>query len=261
MSDDAGEIVLSMTEVHKGFGDVEVVRGASLEVRRGETLAIIGASGCGKSVALRMLIGLLWPDEGSVAYEGRKLEEMESEELARMRRDVAYVFQEDALFDSMSVLENVTYALVEHTKQGDAEMIARAWECLELVGLGQKERPNILGQMPAELSGGMRRRVALARSIALVPKVILYDEPMGGLDPANCRRIADMIANLQAEYSLTSVVVTHHLPSVWRIADRVALMHEGRFLHVAPTEEFQALADPIVESFVSTEIKPPEEWV
>src|SRR5690606_9321342 len=133
---------------HKAFGDVKVVRGASLEIRQGETLAIIGASGCGKSVALRTLIGLLWPEEGSVSYKGRQLDEMESDELARMRKDVAYVFQEDALFDSMTVLENVTYALVEHTKQSDDEMVARAWECLELVGLGRSERPDILGKMP-----------------------------------------------------------------------------------------------------------------
>ncbi len=250
-----------MRGVSKAFDDNLVIENADLDVLEGETLAIIGPSGCGKSVALRMLIGLMWPDEGKVFYRGRPLDEMSDDQLAEVRREVSYVFQEDALFDSMTVLENVTYAMVEHTKSTDEEMVARAWECLELVGLGKKERPQILEQMPAELSGGMRRRVSLARAVALVPRVILYDEPMGGLDPANCRRIADMVANMQAQYDLTSVVVTHHLPSVWHVADRVAMMHEKRFHWIAPTEEFRQIDDPIVEAFVSTEIKPPEEWV
>lgn len=257
---DPKDTVLSLRGVSKWFDDNLVIQNADLDVFEGETLAIIGPSGCGKSVALRMMIGLMWPDEGTVYYRGRALDEMEDEELASVRREVSYVFQEDALFDSMTVLENVAYAMIEHTQSTDEQMVERAWECLELVGLGKAERPEILGQMPAELSGGMRRRVSLARAVALVPRVILYDEPMGGLDPANCRRIADMVADMQSQYDLTSVVVTHHLPSVWHVADRVALMHDKAFKYVAPVDEFREIDDPIVESFISTEIKPPDQW-
>ena len=252
--------VLEMRSVSKAFEGKVVLKGASITVFEGETLAIIGASGCGKSVALRIMTGLMDADEGQVLYRGEDIAEFGPRKLADLRKELAYVFQEDALFDSMTVLENVGYALVEHTEQSDAEIEARAWECLELVGLGRAERPQILGQYPTELSGGMRRRVALARAIAMIPKVVLYDEPMGGLDPANCRRIADMCKNLQHEYSLTSVVVTHHLPSVWHIADRVAMLEAGRFTHIAPTEKFREIDDAELQAFISPNMDIPPSW-
>jgi phospholipid/cholesterol/gamma-HCH transport system ATP-binding protein len=256
-----GELpVLEMRGVCKAFDGKVVLDGASISVFEGETLAIIGASGGGKSVALRIMTGLMEADEGEVLYRGRPINSFGPRELADLRKELAYVFQEDALFDSMTVLENVGYALVEHTTQSDAEIEARAWECLDLVGLGRDERPNILSMMPTNLSGGMRRRVALARAIALIPKVVLYDEPMGGLDPANCRRIADMCKNLQQQYGLTSVVVTHHLPSVWQIADRVAMLEGARFTHIAPTPEFRKIDDPEFQAFISPNMDIPASW-
>ena len=254
------EPVLEMRDISKAFDGKPVLEGANLSVFEGETLAIIGTSGGGKSVALRIMTGLMEPDEGVVLYRGQDIATFPAREMSELRQELAYVFQEDALFDSMTVLENVGYSLVEHTKQSDEEIEKRAWECLDVVGLGKAERPEILSQMPATLSGGMRRRVALARAIALVPKVILYDEPMGGLDPANCRRIADMCKNLQGQYGLTSVVVTHHLPSVWHIADRVAMLDGRRFTHIAPTEEFREIDDPEFQAFISPDVEIPESW-
>ena len=197
-----------------------------------------------------MMIGLLFADEGQILFRGEDVGTMGAEGLRELRRHVSYVFQGGALFDSMSVLENVGYALREHTKMGDAEIRDRVVECVEMVGLGMKDYPDILDLMPASLSGGMKKRVALARSIALSPEVILYDEPTTGLDPSNCTRIARMLRRLQGELGVTSVVVTHDMPTAWHVADRVAMLHDRRFPYVDETEAFRKMGDPIVRDFI-----------
>lgn len=218
----------------------------SLSVRRGETLTIIGGSGQGKSVCLKMMIGLLRPDSGSVRVDGTEVTDLREAGLTAIRRKVAYVFQGGALFDSMNVLDNVVYALREHKALNDAALEARASECLRLVGLSD----NLLLTMPASLSGGMRKRVALARSIAMQPEVILYDEPTTGLDPKNIARIGDMIIKLQRELGVTSVVVTHDMPMAFKVSNRVAMLYERAFPFVDTPDNMWNHAPPEVTDFV-----------
>lgn len=242
--------IISMRGVSKAFGSNVVYRGMDIDVFRGETLTILGGSGTGKSVALKLMIGLLQAEEGSVLVEGQEVSEMGPEHLRKLRQQLAMVFQGGALFDSMSVLENVGYALTEHTSMGDEEIRVRAVECLEMVGLGLGEHPDILEKFPANLSGGMRKRVALARSIAIKPAVILYDEPTTGLDPPNCDRISMMIRHLQEQLSVTSVVVTHDIDTAFHVSDRMAMLHDHRFPWVAPTAEFREIQDEVVRDFI-----------
>ncbi|MBL4686907.1 MAG: ATP-binding cassette domain-containing protein [Nannocystaceae bacterium] len=218
----------------------------SLAVRAGETLTIIGGSGQGKSVCLKMMIGLLRPDSGSVQVKGVEVPDLDDRGLTEVRRTVAYVFQGGALFDSMNVLDNVGYALREHTSMREDEIEHRAAECLELVGL----ETSLLHTMPANLSGGMKKRVALARSIAMRPEVILYDEPTTGLDPKNIARIGDMIVKLQRELSVTSVVVTHDMPMAYKVSDRVAMLYERAFPFVDTPDAMWNSASPEVANFI-----------
>lgn len=245
-----GETLISFQGVDKAFGSNSVYRDMNLDVRLGETLTIIGGSGQGKSVCLKLMIGLMQADRGRVLYYGDDIGEMSAEQLREIRMRVSMVFQGGALFDSMTILQNVGYALREHTKMGDTEIQQRAAESLGLVGLGTDTHPEILEQMPAALSVGMRKRVALARSIALRPEVILYDEPTTGLDPSNCNRIARMIRKLQRELGVTSIVVTHDMTTAWYVADRVAMLHDKSFPYVADVEAFRAIEDPIVRDFI-----------
>ncbi len=225
--------IIEFRGVTKSFGDNTVYKDMDLTVRRGETLTIIGGSGLGKSVCLKMMIGLLQADAGQVLVRGKVVGEQKAEGLREIRQNVAYVFQGGALFDSMKVLENIGYALKEHTKLGDDEIYAKAKYCVELVGLQER----VLQAMPASLSGGMRKRVALARSIAIEPEVILYDEPTTGLDPKNINRISAMIMKLQRELDVTSVVVTHDMPTARKVSDRIAMLYEKRFPFVGTAEE------------------------
>jgi phospholipid/cholesterol/gamma-HCH transport system ATP-binding protein len=239
-----------MRGVAKAYGDNQVLIDVNLDVFEGETLAIIGESGCGKSTVLKAFAGLVNPDEGEVYFRSQALGEMDWEELQRMRQRVSLVFQENALFDSMDVLANVSYALAERTSMDDDTMEARALEVLKLVGMGPDVYPGILDTMPQDLSGGMKKRVAVARGIAAEPEVILYDDPTQGLDPSTCNRIAHMIEHLQDTTGCTTVVVSHDLPTVWHVADRVAMLHEGRFVITETTEVFRALDDPLVREFI-----------
>jgi phospholipid/cholesterol/gamma-HCH transport system ATP-binding protein len=245
-----GETVIRFENVDKAFGPNVIYRGMNLDVKLGETLTIIGGSGQGKSVCLKLMIGLLHADAGRVLYYGEDVGAMNAEQLREIRMRVSMVFQGGALFDSMTILQNVGYALREHTKMGDEEIRARAVESLTLVGLGPEGHPGILEQVPAALSVGMRKRVALARSIALRPEVILYDEPTTGLDPSNCNRIARMIRKLQRELGVTSIVVTHDMTTAWYVADRVAMLHDKAFPHVDEVAPFRAIEDPIVRDFI-----------
>jgi phospholipid/cholesterol/gamma-HCH transport system ATP-binding protein len=245
--------VFELIDVSKSFGTNVIYENMSLDVRPGETLTILGGSGTGKSVCLKMMIGLLHADSGRILYHGNDVGEMDEAHLTDLRRHVSMVFQGGALFDSMTVLENVGYALVEHTDKSDEEIRNRVIRCLEMVGLGLDKNPHILETMPASLSGGMRKRVALARSIAIEPEVILYDEPTTGLDPPNCDRIGRMIRDLQRELHATSVVVTHDIDTAWMVSDRVAFLSEKRFPFVADVDDFREIDDPNVRDFIERE--------
>lgn len=245
----ANEPILEMRGVLKAFGDNVVYRDMDLKVRAGETLTVLGGSGTGKSVCLKLMIGLLYADDGQVLFKGQDVGEMDDEALTHLRRQVAMVFQGGALFDSMTVEQNVVFGLREHTTMSDGEMRDRAVECLSMVGLGLDFDPEILEKMPASLSGGMRKRVALARSIALRPEVILYDEPTTGLDPPNCDRIANMIRKLQAELGVTSIVVTHDITTAWHVSDRVAMLLDRRFPYVDDVAAFRSSSIPEVRNF------------
>lgn len=249
----SGTHVFELIEVSKAFGHNVIYEHMNLEVRQGETLTILGGSGTGKSVCLKMMIGLLHIDSGQILYHGQNVGDMKEAELTDLRRHVSMVFQGGALFDSMTVLENVGYALVEHTDKSDEEIRNRVIRCLEMVGLGLDKNPTILETMPASLSGGMRKRVALARSIAIEPEVILYDEPTTGLDPPNCDRIGRMIKDLQRELHATSVVVTHDIDTAWMVSDRVAFLDKKHFPFVADVEEFREIDDPDVRNFIERE--------
>ncbi len=242
--------IIEFRDVTKSFGDLTVYDSMSLSVRHGETLTIIGGSGQGKSVCLKMMIGLLRPDSGSVRVKGVEVPDLDERGLTDVRRTVAYVFQGGALFDSMNVLDNVGYALKEHTSMGDEEIEHRAAECLELVGL----ETSLLLTMPASLSGGMKKRVALARSIAMRPEVILYDEPTTGLDPKNIARIGDMIIKLQRELSVTSVVVTHDMPMAHKVSDRVAMLYERAFPFVDTPDAMWSSPAAEVRDFIHGKI-------
>lgn len=212
--------------VRKSFRGHPVLRGVSLAVAPGETYTILGGSGSGKSVCLKHMIGLLRPDAGRVLVFGRDVTELSEAELVDVRRDFGMVFQSAALFDSLSVYENVAYPLREHRRRWpEARVAERVRTCLEAVGLS-----GIEGLLPGELSGGMRKRVGVARAIALEPRIVLYDEPTTGLDPANARRIGQLIRALQARLEVSSVVVTHDLELCYAVSDRVALLREGRFV-------------------------------
>lgn len=238
--------VIEFRGVTKSFGDNTVYSNMDLTVRRGETLTIIGGSGQGKSVCLKMMIGLLQADSGVVKVHGKVVAEQDAAGLRALRQRLAYVFQGGALFDSMTVLENIGYGLREHSALGDAEVLERARSCVEMVGLSER----VLQSMPASLSGGMRKRVALARSIAIEPEVILYDEPTTGLDPKNINRISSMIMKLQRELDVTSIVVTHDMPTARKVSDRIAMLYEKRFPFVGTAEEMWQSPKREVRDFI-----------
>ena len=231
--------------VRKSFGEKEVLRGIDLEVNRGETLVILGGSGTGKSVLLRHTIGLHCPDEGEVWVDGTEITDFGEEQLIETRKKVGMLFQAGALFDSMTVEENVGYALHEHTKRSDAEIRERVDEVLSLV-----ELENVQDLMPSSLSGGMRKRVALARAIALAPQGLLYDEPTTGLDPITSEAINALIRSLQHRLGVTSIVVTHDIHSAMTVADRIAFIDAGRILFHGSVEEAQATELTLLRKYV-----------
>jgi phospholipid/cholesterol/gamma-HCH transport system ATP-binding protein len=230
--------------VRKAFRDVEVLRGVDLEVRRGETFTILGGSGAGKSVCLKHVIGLLRPDAGQVRVLGRDLGGLGEIGLVEVRKRCGMVFQGAALFDSLSVYENVAYPIREHLDWKEEQVRQRVGECLAAVAL-----PGVEALLPAELSGGMRKRVGVARAIALEPELILYDEPTTGLDPANARRIGRLIAALQARLRATSIIVTHDLGLCFEVSDRAALLKAGRIVAEGAVEEIRSSPHPDVRAF------------
>jgi len=240
--------IISLTNVYKSFEDKHVLQGLDLTIYDGETFVILGPSGCGKSVSLKIITGLLKPDAGNIFVRDRCINSMNERELNSIRMDFGMLFQNAALFDSLTVGENVSFGLKEHGNYSKNEIQKIVDEKLSMVGL-----PGISSKMPSELSGGMRKRVGLARAIALKPKIIFYDEPTTGLDPIMSTEIDMLVLKLQKELKVTSVVITHDMKSAFRIADRVGLHYEGKIWEVSTPAEFQLSENPFVQKFIRGE--------
>ena len=237
--------MISLRNIHKAFGPKKVLTGFSLDVEEGETVVIIGYSGSGKSVAIKHIVGLLEPDDGTVFVDGLEVPELSRRELYDLRAKIGYVFQFAALFDSLTVGENVAMGLRKQgrlTREGIDERVA---EALELVDL-----PNVYDRFPAELSGGMRKRVGLARAIALRPKYLLYDEPTTGLDPVTSAVIDELMIRMREKLGVTSIVITHDMRSAYRVGSRIAMLYEGTVRQVGTVDEIRESDDPIVRQFV-----------
>lgn len=236
---------IEFREVHKSFGALDVLRGFSLEVREGETLSIIGASGAGKSVTLKHVLRLVEPDRGEVWVDGLHVGALAQEELYDLRRQVGYVFQFAALFDSMNIRDNVAMGLRRMKGLEEDEIRERVRAALERVDL-----PDVEEKLPSELSGGMRKRAGLARAIATEPKYLLYDEPTTGLDPVTITVIDRLIVRMKEELGVTGVVVTHDMESAYRVSDRIAMLHRGRVRTVGTPDEIRGSDDLVVRSFI-----------
>jgi phospholipid/cholesterol/gamma-HCH transport system ATP-binding protein len=246
-SESFGKPLVVFEKVSKRFGARVIYSNLDLEIRRGETITVMGPSGSGKSVMLKMLIGLLHADSGRILFDGRDVSAMNEEELTELRRRIAYLFQGAALFDSLSVGENVAYGLREQfwNTMSHADIDARVAQSLEAVGL-----PGIQAMRPSDLSGGMKKRVGLARTLALQPEVILYDEPTTGLDPINTARINHLIVAIQRALKLTSVVVTHDMGTAFSVSDRLAMIGKGHILLAGTKDEFRASTSTAVHNFI-----------
>ncbi len=240
-----GEVLIKWEGLWKAFGRKSIFEGLDLEVRRGETITIIGGSGTGKSVLLKCLIGLLYPDRGHIWFEGRDVMTFGEAEIREVRKRVAMVFQGAALFDSLTVGENIAYPLREHLKElSEEEIAARVAKNLKMVNL-----PGIEQMRPSDLSGGMRKRVGLARAIAIEPEVILYDEPTTGLDPISTRIIDELIVSMKQQLGCTSIVVTHDMDSAFRVSDRMAMLARRKIVASGTVAEMQASTNPDVRAF------------
>ena len=238
-------MTIELINLVKRFGGHPVLDGVNLTIRGGETMVIIGRSGCGKSVLLKHIIGLMRPDEGQVLVDGEEISRLEGSALAKLRLRLAMLFQGAALFDSLTVGENVAFPLVEHSALSEDQITARVKECLKRVGLEGTDR-----MKPAELSGGMRKRAGLARAIALEPRVILYDEPTTGIDPIMADSINHLIVGLRDRMKVTGVVVTHDMVSAYKVGDRIAMLHEGRIAQVGTVSEIRSTQNPVVKQFI-----------
>ncbi len=237
--------LIEFRKVFKRFGRQVVLNGVDLSVQEGESLVILGASGSGKSVMLKHMVGLLQPDSGEVWFDGQRIDELSERKLADIRVQFGFLFQMGALFDSMNVEENVGFPLVEHTRKTPDEVSKIVDQKLRMVGL-----PEVRKKMPAELSGGQRKRVALARAIALDPRIIQYDEPTTGLDPILADVINELILRLQRELKVTSVVVTHDMQSAFKVADRIVMLSDGKLIFDGTPDQIRASDNPTIRRFV-----------
>jgi len=232
--------------VSKKFANKVVLDNVSLEINTGEVLVIIGQSGCGKSVLLKHIIGLLKPDAGEIYFEDKKINDLDESELYNVRKQIAMVFQSAALFDSMSVYQNIAFALFEHYKYPETKLKEIVAESLALVNLSNTEN-----YMPSELSGGMRKRVGIARAIAFKPRLLLYDEPTTGLDPITSDVINNLIIDLNQKFKTTSIIVTHDMTSAYKIADRIAMLYKGKIICVDSVDNIKNSDNPIVHQFIN----------
>jgi phospholipid/cholesterol/gamma-HCH transport system ATP-binding protein len=244
--------VIELRNVYKKFGQHVVLDGVDFKVADGETVALLGPSGSGKSVLLKHIIGLMRPDKGEVMVDGESVGRLSRKGLAALRSKIGYAFQTGALFDSMTVYENIRLGITDEACSRDRDLCrTRAAECLRLVNLTE----DVGRLMPAELSGGMRKRVGIARAIAGRPKYLLYDEPTSGLDPVNSDAMDALIERLQKELHATSVVVSHDVRGSFKVADRIALLHNGRIRAVGTAEEFMAAKDTVVREFLERDFE------
>jgi len=246
-------ICIVVSDLHKSYGANEVLRGVSLEVQRGRINVVIGGSGAGKTVLLRQLIGLEKPDRGQVIIDGEDIVPMNDVQLNQVRRKFGMVFQGSALFDSMTVFENVAFPLREHTKLPEREIRQRVIGRLEDLGLHDVD-----AKMPGELSGGMRKRVGVARALMLEPEILIYDEPTTGLDPVLSRSVDDLIVDMQERFSVTSVVISHDMATVFRIGHRVSMLHKGTMVASGTPDELRVSDDPTVLQFLRSSGVHPE---
>jgi len=232
-------------EVYKSFDGQEVLRGLTLLIRRGEALVILGGSGTGKTVALKHIVGLIQPDAGRVFVNGEDISNYDENELIEVRKRIGFLFQGGALFDSMTVFDNVAFPLREHTSLSEGQIHSKVIEKLKLVGLESSAF-----KMPANLSGGMRKRAALARAIVMEPEALLYDEPTTGLDPITTRWVSTLMRTIHENLKITSVIVTHNIQSAMTVADRIAFLYRGRIKFVGTPDEIRKSGDHIVKEFL-----------
>ncbi len=245
-------VMVQAKNVVKSFRGHLILDGLNLSIEKGETLVIIGRSGCGKSVLLKHLIGLLMPDKGEVLVDGLNMSAMTQAQVRALRLRFGMLFQASALFDSMTVGENVGFNLIEHTTLSHKAISERVEESLELVGLR-----GIQDLKPSELSGGMKKRVALARAICMRPEILLYDEPTTGLDPIMADAINDLINQLHDKLKVTSVVVTHDMVSAYKVGTRIAMMYQGKIIQIGSSEEVKNTSDPIMKQFITGSARGP----
>jgi phospholipid/cholesterol/gamma-HCH transport system ATP-binding protein len=238
--------MIEIIDVHKSFGSLAVLRGVNLTIEQGESMTVIGGSGSGKSVLIKHVIGLLHPDKGRVIVDGQIMNDLDEFGLNELRKKFGMLFQMAALFDSLTVWENVGFSLKQHTKHSDKEIREIATQKLALVGLKDVE-----DKMPSELSGGMKKRVGLARAIAMDPAIILYDEPTTGLDPIAADAINDLIIDLRKKLGVTSVSITHDMHSAYKISDRIAMLYKGEILETGTPDQIRNSANPIVHQFIT----------
>jgi len=240
------EPMIEITNLHKSFGSLAVLRGVNVTVEKGESMTVIGGSGSGKSVLIKHIIGLLFPDKGEVKIAGQVMNDLDDHQLNELRKKFGMLFQMAALFDSLTVWENVGFGLKQHTKMSDREIRAVATEKLALVGL-----KNVEDKMPVDLSGGMRKRVGLARAIAMDAEIILYDEPTTGLDPITADSINDLIVDLKKKLGVTSVAITHDMQSAYKISDRIAMLYKGEIQEIGTPDQIRGTTNPIVKQFIT----------
>ncbi len=249
---DPNDVMIQLRGLKKSFGRQDVLLDVNLDIRRGETMVVIGQSGGGKSVILKHMIGLLQPDGGEVKVDGVTISTPKFFDTHTIRRKMGMLFQMGALFDSMTTGENIAFALREHHPElSEKEIQDAVTEKLEMINL----KPEFRTKMPSELSGGMRKRVALARAIALKPEILLYDEPTTGLDPITSDVINDLILDMQKKLGVTSVVVTHDMVSAFKVADRIAMLYKGRIIEVGTVDEIKNTANPFVHQFITGQRK------
>lgn len=244
--------MIKIMDLHKSFGTTPVLCGVDLEIETGETMVVIGQSGSGKSVLLKHLIGILKPDKGTITIDGLEITRLGEDGLQRILRKFGMLFQSAALFDSLTVGENVSFGLERYTDHSPVETRRIVAESLDKVGL-----KGIEGLMPYELSGGMKKRVGLARAIAYGPEIILYDEPSTGIDPIRADAINDLINDLKRDLHVTSVVITHDMVSSYKVADRIAMLYEGRIIEIGTPAEIQSSSNPIIQQFIHGQARGP----